>query len=192
MFSLFCFSSFISIVKYSILNQQAKKDMDQLLERNKTRKKKPEGKKNTPKRSPRHLQAVSTALDRKPLPGIRRKSLQSGESWTSEEAKIVEDGKSSRTQPNSLVSHRLSKHLSVSAESDDHEMADYTDLHNEESFGDGSLRHSTNVGPSHSGEDFKTTAMGAIKAKSQHEDPLKVSNQIEAKVSLRAIPSLLV
>lgn len=158
-------------------NQQAKKDMDQLLERNKKRKKKPEGKKNTQKRSPKHQQAVSTALDRKPLPGIRRKSLHSGESWTSEEAKVVEENtKSSHTQLNSLVSHRLSKHLSVSAGSDDHEMAGNTDIHNEESFRDGSLRHSTDEGPTHSGDDMKTTAMGAIKVKSQHEDALKVSD----------------
>lgn len=37
----------------------------------------------------------------------------------SENAKLVSDRPPSRTQPNNLVGHRLSQHLSVSAESDD-------------------------------------------------------------------------
>lgn len=188
--------------------RQAKKDMDQLLERNKKKKKRSEGEKNAQKRSPKHQHAVSTALDRKPLPGIKRQSLHSSDTWTSEEVKvkvkakpIEENARSSRTQLNSLVSHRLSQHLSESAGTDDHEMASqavsHTDVHNEESFRNGSLRHSADLGAPHSGEDnetredMKTGAMGAINVKSQHEDALKVSDQCATKISLRAIPYLM-
>lgn len=109
---------------------QAKKDVNQLLGRDKKKKGRPTRKPAMHQPSPESVQVVpspaSSILDRKPLPGIGRKSLQGGDKVEamsspprSENAKLLSDRPPSRTQPNNLVGHRLSQHLSVSAESDD-------------------------------------------------------------------------
>lgn len=113
--------------------QQAKKDVNQLLGRDKQKKGRPARKPAMHQPSPESVQVVpspaSSIFDRKPLPGISRKSLQGGDkvegqattssSPRSEDTKFFSGRPPSRTQPNNLVGHRLSQHLSVSAESDD-------------------------------------------------------------------------
>lgn len=113
--------------------EQAKKDVNQLLGRDKKKKGRPTRKPAMHQPSPESVQVVpspaSSIFDRKPLPGIGQKSLQGGdkvESQTttsspprSENTELLSDRPPSRTQPNNLVGHRLSRHLSVSAESDD-------------------------------------------------------------------------
>lgn len=113
--------------------QQAKKDVNQLLGRDKKKKGRPTRKPAMHHPSPESVQAVpspaSSIFDRKPLPGINRKSLQGGDKVEgqattyspprSEDTKLLSDRPPPRTQPNNLVGHRLSQHLSVSAESDD-------------------------------------------------------------------------
>lgn len=117
----------------SFFVQQAKKDVNQLLGRDKKKKGRPTRKPAMHRPSPESVQVVpspaSSILDRKPLPGIGRKPLQGGDKVgdqattssppRSENNKLLSDRPPSRTQPNNLVGHRLSQHLSVSAESDD-------------------------------------------------------------------------
>lgn len=112
---------------------QAKKDVNQLLGRDKKKKSRPTGKRPTHRSSPEHAQAkplsASSVLDRKPLPGIGRQSVQGRhtvDSQTSvssptpsDKALTLSDRSPSRTQTSSLVGHRLSQHLSVSVESEE-------------------------------------------------------------------------
>ena len=128
-----CLASVCVRVVLLVYIAQAKKDVNQLLGRDKKKKGRPARKPTMHQASPESVQVVPTPalsiFDRKPLPGIGRKSLQGGDKVErqatmsppprSENAKLVSDRLPSRTQPNNLVGHRLSQHLSVSAESDD-------------------------------------------------------------------------
>ncbi|CAM9940375.1 unnamed protein product [Scytosiphon promiscuus] len=109
--------------------QQARKDVSQLLGKEK-RKKKPSGKRPVHQSSPECVQTVlssaSSIFDRKPLPDIGRQPLQGGHNSvhqvasTAQSDKAVDPGDTSplRTHASSLVGHRLSQHLSVSVGSE--------------------------------------------------------------------------
>ena len=111
---------------------QAKKDVSQLLGKDKKKKGRPAGKRAAHQPSPEHVQAVpspSSIFDRKPLPGIGRQPLQGGDaiehqisvprSTKVDKAAVLAERSPSRTQPSSLVGHRLSQHLSVSVGSEE-------------------------------------------------------------------------
>lgn len=111
---------------------KAKKDVNQLLGRNK-RKSRPARKRSTHPPSPERIEAVpspaSAIFDRKPLPGIGRQPLQRGDvldyqalassASQAETAEPLPDRSPARTHRHSLVGHRLSQHLSVSVESEE-------------------------------------------------------------------------
>lgn len=118
---------------------KAKKDVNQLLGRNK-KKSRPARKRSTHTPSPERIEAMpspaSAIFDRKPLPGIGRQPLQRGDvldnqalassASQAETAVPLPDRSPARTHAHSLVGHRLSQHLSVSVESDegDHKSED--------------------------------------------------------------------
>lgn len=161
---------------------QAKKDVNQLLGKDKKKKSRPTGKRPTRRSSPERAQAkplsASSVLDRKPLPGIGRQSVQGGHTvdsqasvsspTPSDKALTLSERSPSRTQTSSLVGHRLSQHLSVSVESE--EAIRKTE--------DGGRRPSSLRTPGRSEEENTTTPVPralAAAVQSENEAALKVS-----------------
>lgn len=121
------------MVLFCFFFPQAKKDVSQLLGKEKKKKGRPTAKRSSHQPSPERIQAVSSPsssiFDRKPLPGIGRQPLHRGDAVDhqvsgsspvqSDKALVQADRSPSRTQASSLVGHRLSQHLSVSVGSED-------------------------------------------------------------------------
>lgn len=166
---------------------QAKKDVSQLLGRNKKKKGRPAGKRAAHQPSPERAQAMpspSSIFDRKPLPGIGRQPLQGGgagdrqisatASTKADNAVVLTERSPSRTQPSSLVGHRLSQHLSVSVGSEE---GDEKSAQEQKSGGDSmkpspgkaSLRTRQDGSPSHG------SAAAIAGLHSEHEAMLTVS-----------------
>ncbi|CAM9729415.1 unnamed protein product [Ectocarpus sp. 12 AP-2014] len=173
--------------KHDKSKQQAKKDVNQLLGRDKKKKSRPTGKRPTHRSSPERAQAkplsASSVLDRKPLPGIGRQSVQvrhtvdslaSVSSPTpSDKALTLSDRSPSQTQTqtSSLVGHRLSQHLSVSVESEE-------GIRKTE---DGGRKPSSLRTPVRSKEENATTPVPTALAaglQSEHEAALKASTEL--------------
>lgn len=160
---------------------QARKDVSQLLGKEKKKKRKPSGKRPARQSSPEcvhtALSSASSIFDRKPLPDIGRQPLQGGHSSVHQVAsptqsdKAVPPGDRSplRTHASSLVGHRLSQHLSVSVGSEK----------GDEKTGEGSAKPSPRSAPPGSREGTSThdTNTSTICLQSEHDDVLKVNNQ---------------
>lgn len=165
---------------------QAKKDVSQLLGKDKKKKGRPAGKRHSRQPTPEHLQAVpspsSPIFDRKPLPGIGRQPLQSGDtidhqalgSSLAKSDKLVQAEKSpSRMQASSLVGHRLSQHLSVSVGSEEGD-----EMSEDHKSGCGSMKPTSTRAPVRSREESAATHDSAAVVtglKSEHEAILRVS-----------------
>ncbi|CAM9098637.1 unnamed protein product, partial [Hapterophycus canaliculatus] len=163
--------------KHDKSKQQARKDVSQLLGKEKKRKNKPSGKRPARQSSPELVQTVlssaSSIFDRKPLPDIGRQPSRDGHSSVhqvasppqSDKAAALGDGSPSRTHASSLVGHRLSQHLSVSVGSEK----------GDRKGGDGSAKSSPRGAPLRSREEAyaylsKTATIGL---QSEHDDVLK-------------------
>ncbi|CAM9701098.1 unnamed protein product, partial [Ectocarpus sp. 12 AP-2014] len=171
--------------KHDKSKQQAKKDVNQLLGRDKKKKGRPTGKRPTHRSSPERAQAkplsASSVLDRKPLPGIGRQSVQGRHTvdsqasvsspTPSDKALTLSDRSPSQTQTSSLVGHRLSQHLSVSVESEE-------GIRKTE---DGGRKPSSLRTPVRSKEENATTPVPTALAaglQSEHEAALKASTEL--------------
>lgn len=166
---------------------QAKKDVSQLLGRNKKKKGGPAGKRAAHQPSPERAQAVpspSSIFDRKPLPGIGRQPLQgdgaidrqiSGPpSAKADNAVGLTERSPSRTQPSSLVGHRLSQHLSVSVGSEEGDEKSAQ----EQTSGGESVKPSPGKAPLRSRQDgspLHGSATAIAGSNSEHEAMMRVS-----------------
>lgn len=168
---------------------QAKKDVSQLLGKDKKKRGRPAGKRPTHEPSPEHLQAMpspsSSIFDRKPLPGIGRQPLQSsdaadhpvvGSPLRKSDNLVLTEKSPSRIQASSLVGHRLSQHLSVSVGSEEGD-----EKSEDHKYGGGSMKPSSTRAPVPSKEESSTmhdSAAVATGLKSEHDTMLRVSTVI--------------
>lgn len=178
-----------SMVWFCFLFPQAKKDVSQLLGKEKKKKGRPTAKRSSHQPSPERIQAVSSPsssiFDRKPLPGIGRQPLRRGDAVDdevsgpspvqSDKALVQADRSPSRTQASSLVGHRLSQHLSVSIGSED----GYDKSEDRKSRG-GAVKPAPNRTPVRSQEGGENapvhgSAAGTAAVLSEHEALLTVS-----------------
>lgn len=168
---------------------QAKKDVSQLLGKDKKKKGRPAGKRPSHQPTPEHLQAVpspsSPIFDRKPLPGIGRQPLHSsdtvdhqalGPSLAKSDKLVLAEKSPSRMQASSLVGHRLSQHLSVSVGSEE---GDEKSEHHKS--GCGSMKPTSTRAPARSREEstaIHDSAAVVTGLKSEHEAILRVSTVV--------------
>lgn len=148
---------------------QAKKDVNQLLGRSRKKKKSrvtsaAENPPHHPSPEPSEVvpHAIPSIFDRKPLPGIGRQPLQGDDilcSLAPSPARLSTVAPPSRSHAHSLVGHRLSQHLSVSAKSEEnaHKSDDHPDMGEKKG-----AKLSTEQGPMARGEDANISRQNSL------------------------------
>lgn len=164
---------------------QAKKDVNQLLGRNRKKKNRTTSAvqrslhQPSPERSEDFPPPVSPFFDRKPLPGIGRQPHQGGgvvdSQLSSPTQATTRDKSPPRLQAYSLVGHRLSQHLSVSAGS---ERAHQSDSHQESTAAESMKQSEKNGSVQSCGEDARVSRVATDVSTASSDHALAVQASV--------------